>query len=809
MNYQLSTTQNPAGTNNGLQAVAYGNGLFVAVGKKASIQTSTDGKTWQLRYEDALKSLSDIAYGGGQFVAIGLGGLVLRSTNGLAWAPGSSGSATNYKSITFANGQFVAVGSNTIGTSPDGITWTTHTLAPNNYFLTSVAYGNGTYVAVGIGVGVNSSVFRSADGITWTAAPSLAGNVFDITFGNGQFVIGGQVGLIGIKTSPDGLSWTDREPDVSGVVKSLTHGNGLFVAVGNNAAFTTSPDDGQSPVNQAPIVANSIPNQLATVGKLFSYGIPANTFSDPNGDALTLSASGLPSGLILSGSTISGTPTVQGASTVTVTATDPGNLSVSTQFTITVNPAPINPVAPVAPALPNQVATMGSMFNYVVPAFTGTAPITYSAGGLPSGLSFNVNNRTISGTPTAVETPTVTIMAINAAGQSTGQFTITVSAAPVNPGAFAITGVTLVSCQAISATQRQLVFTPQYAGTTGQPISFSVANEMLPTTNPGPYTLTMYTDNPTITLKATQSGTTGEASFSYNWLTACTGGQPPVNQPPVAPVIPDASATVGQVYSQIIPPFTDPEGQSLTYSITGLPPGLLVIGGGNIVGPPTTAGVYIITVTATDPGGLSASATYTLTINPAGSNPGAFAITGVTLVSCQAISATQRQLVFTPQYAGTTGQPISFSVANEMLPTTNPGPYTLTMYTDNPTITLKATQSGTAGEASFSYNWSLACSGSMGARTGIGVSVEHLLDVRLLGNPVENGALSVEVRGAGGQPVQLSLTDLRGQMVGSYQVLQADIAEQHTFEIDQQPSGLYLLRVSTPTQIRTVKVLKR
>ncbi|WP_020602272.1 putative Ig domain-containing protein [Spirosoma spitsbergense] len=717
INYEFGITHPVNGAGDSFNDVAFGNGLFAAVGGEALVKTSVDGKSWHMRYSNLGQSLNGIAYGGGRFVAIGTNGLVVRSTDGIAWTVSSSGPTVSYYGITYANGQFVAVGFNgAIGTSPDGAVWTSRTSGTATV-LTSVAYGNGVYTAVG----VSGLITRSVDGITWAAASSLPAIVYDITFGNGQFVAVVQGSAI--FTSPDGLVWTSRVSNVSSGLYGVTHGNGLFVAVGVDATFTTSPDDGAVPPANQPPVAPVIANQSGTVGQAFSQTLPP--FTDPEGLILTYSVAGLPAGLNFTApSTVSGTPTTQDVSTVTVTATDPGNLSTNATYTITINPA----------------------------------------GGPP----------------------------------------------PVDPGTFAITGVTLISCNLISPTQRQLVFSPQYAGLNGQPISFSVLNEMLPTLNAGPYTLSMYIDNPSITLKATQNGTAGEASFVYGWLAACSGNNPPPgNQPPVAPVIPDASVTVGQVYSQTIPPFTDPEGLPLTYSIMGLPPGMLVIGGGNISGPPTTAGIYMITVTATDPGGLSASATYTLTINPAGSNPGAFAITGVTLVSCQAISATQRQLVFTPQYTGTTGQPISFSVANEMLPTTNPGPYTLNIYTDNPTITLKAVQSGTVGEASFSYNWSSACSGSMGARIGTSTSVERLLDVRLLGNPVENGALSVEVRGAGGQPVQLCLTDLRGQVVGSYQVSQADSVEQHTFEIGHQSAGLYLLRVSTPIQMRTVKVLKR
>ncbi|MBD2704648.1 putative Ig domain-containing protein [Spirosoma sp. BT702] len=74
----------------------------------------------------------------------------------------------------------------------------------------------------------------------------------------------------------------------------------------------------------------------------FSYTIPANTFTDaetPNN--LTLSVSGLPAGLsFVSPNTITGTASTMVGSpfTVTVVATDPDGLSVSTTFALTVQP---------------------------------------------------------------------------------------------------------------------------------------------------------------------------------------------------------------------------------------------------------------------------------------------------------------------------------------------------------------------------------------------------------------------------------------------------------------------------------------
>ncbi len=115
------------------------------------------------------------------------------------------------------------------------------------------------------------------------------------------------------------------------------------------------------------------------------------------------------------------------------------------------------------------------------------------------------------------------------------------------------------------------------------------------------------------------------------------------------------------------------------------------------------------------------------------------------------LSAGQRRVSFNPRYAGLDGSPVSFSVDNELLPTTDAGPYSLDLYTDNPVITLRAVQSGVS--STFSYGWLAAC--SPGTRQA--ASVEVPLSVVVLGNPVVGETVEVAVRGAEGQPVRLGL----------------------------------------------------
>ena len=99
-----------------------------------------------------------------------------------------------------------------------------------------------------------------------------------------------------------------------------------------------------SSTNNPPTVANTIPDQTATVGTAFSYVFPANTFSDADtSDTLTYTATkaagtDLPLWLAFAAGTrtFSGTPTDAGMVALKVTASDGNGGSVSDTFDITV-----------------------------------------------------------------------------------------------------------------------------------------------------------------------------------------------------------------------------------------------------------------------------------------------------------------------------------------------------------------------------------------------------------------------------------------------------------------------------------------
>jgi Putative Ig domain/Beta-galactosidase len=166
--------------------------------------------------------------------------------------------------------------------------------------------------------------------------------------------------------------------------------------------------------NIAPTVQYVIPNQQSNISQSFYYSIPKTTFADSDGTVVSISATGLPSGLYMSGWNVIGVPTQAGTFTVSVQALDNNSAtSPKTTFTITVLS---NKTAPTVTKIPaNQSAVLNQNYTYPIPINTFSdadgfiAQITVS--GLPEGLSFNAITNTISGKPLKAIASTITITA--------------------------------------------------------------------------------------------------------------------------------------------------------------------------------------------------------------------------------------------------------------------------------------------------------------------------------------------------------------------------------------------------------------
>ena len=138
-------------------------------------------------------------------------------------------------------------------------------------------------------------------------------------------------------------SWTFQPAaNYNGPVPAVSY----TVSDGEGGTATATLNITVTPANDAPVVTTPVADQSSQDADTVSLDV-SGAFSDPDGDTLTYSASGLPAGLSIDPATgvISGTidrsASQSGPYTVTVTATDPAGASTSTQFTWNVaNPAP-------------------------------------------------------------------------------------------------------------------------------------------------------------------------------------------------------------------------------------------------------------------------------------------------------------------------------------------------------------------------------------------------------------------------------------------------------------------------------------
>ena len=237
-------------TNLTLNAVAYGNGQFVAVGEGGTILTSPDGSNWISQISGTTQTLSGVIYGSNLFVAVGNVGTTLASSNGRDWAvhvvpPVPPSPPPDLVAITHGQGLFVAGG---IYTSSDGTNWS-RTEAFVMY--ERVSFGNGVFVGVwNIGPPGAPRLYTSTNGTNWSSRPWWPDFPMakSITFGAGRFVaVGGDVDLrhysMITSVSTNGSDWTAQ--NVIGhttFLRYVYYCGDLFFALGYGNVFSTSVD---------------------------------------------------------------------------------------------------------------------------------------------------------------------------------------------------------------------------------------------------------------------------------------------------------------------------------------------------------------------------------------------------------------------------------------------------------------------------------------------------------------------------------------------------------------------------------------
>jgi hypothetical protein len=177
------------------------------------------------------------------------------------------------------------------------------------------------------------------------------------------------------------------------------------------------------------ITTSSLPSGALT--SAYSAGLSATGGTPP----YAWSASGLPPGIAASSSgTLSGTPTSPGPFTVTVTVKDSTGFSVSASLALTIAAAPLKiTTTGISPP------TLGASFSVALGATGGTPPYSWSASGLPAGVTLSATG-TLSGTLAALGSSPITVTVTDSGGLTASETLNLTVALPAAP-ALSITGL--------------------------------------------------------------------------------------------------------------------------------------------------------------------------------------------------------------------------------------------------------------------------------------------------------------------------------------------------------------------------------
>lgn len=237
-----------------LRNVAYGDGVFVAVGGDANsmVMRSLDGMHWEEDLHPTTACAGEpyppsctnwmggVAYGDGTWLAGGGNGALMRSTDaGLTWTGIHPADGPNaVRSIAHGAGLFVAGSDGGVVSvsADDGGSWTNHDLW--NHAMT-IAFGDGTFIAKGRswnGSGFDYGCYVSTDqAVTWNpCAPELL-DAGPPVHSDGQWVTSTDGGYL---ASTDGVSWT-MHPATDFPTELLFTGE-LWLGLRNGDAYTST-----------------------------------------------------------------------------------------------------------------------------------------------------------------------------------------------------------------------------------------------------------------------------------------------------------------------------------------------------------------------------------------------------------------------------------------------------------------------------------------------------------------------------------------------------------------------------------------
>jgi hypothetical protein len=410
--------------------------------------------------------------------------------------------------------------------------------------------------------------------------------------------------------------------------------------------------------NAAPQISGTPPT-VAKPGVTYQF---QPTASDPNGDSLRFSASGLPGWAKLDNKTgrISGMPQSRhlgSSSSISVSVTDGRLWAALPRFTVTVSTGGAPTISGTAPSSVSE----NSFYGFLPTASDPDGDtLSFSIANRPAWATFTSSNGLLSGSAPLGSAGTYSNVTISVSDglntRSLAPFSITVNAAPNNPPS--IWGVPATSVNSGQA----YTFTPSASDPDGQTLTFKVSGL--------PAWARFDTANGTLsgTPSYSQAGTYSNIAISVSDGVATTSLAPfsvtvaAVNTAPKISGTPPTSVTAGQAYS-FTPTVSDPDGQTLTYAIVGKPGwATFSTSTGKLSGTPTSAHVATysdITISVSDGVASASLAPFSITVAAAPNTAPKISGTPATSVTVGQAYA------FTPTASDAEGQTLTFSISNK------------------------------------------------------------------------------------------------------------------------------------------------
>lgn len=352
----------------------------------------------------------------------------------------------------------------------------------------------------------------------------------------------------------------------------------------------------------APVIAITTPTSAANYASVADTVALGGTATDQVGVtqiswANNRGGSGTATGT--SSWSVPGIALLGGSNVITVTARDAAGNTSSAVITVTRN------VAPVLASVSAQTTEAGKFGSVQLSGSDADGDaLTYGANGLPPGLMLTVSTGLISGTPTEPGTYSVTAVVFDAAQSASRTFTWTVTADVTGP----VVGITTPTSAASYSTTASTVTLGGVASDNAGVTQVSWSND-----RGGSGVATGTTNwSAVVTLQGGVNVVTVTARDA-NGNTAAAVIRVTRNTAPSFSTPPNQWSRVGRWDSYQLSA-SDPDGDVLTYSATGLPPGLVVNATtGRISGTPTTVGDYWVTARVSD-GTSSRSRSFTWTV---------------------------------------------------------------------------------------------------------------------------------------------------------------------------------------------------